>query len=162
VVLKPASLLCVFLRVLCVLCGEFFHFNPMPQHVALFALGLALLAAGGGLFAAGAAQVARRCGANPFAVGLLAAGIGTAAAALAGGGGGAPRRVRAGGRVPHAGGKGRTGGGARAIRPADGRPAVAGTRARRGGAGGAGRRCVAGGPRGRRDREGTSWEDARA
>src|SRR5262249_34329227 len=57
--------------------------QPMFHHALLFALGLALFAVGGGLFALGAARVARRCGVNPFAVGLIAAGLGTASAALA-------------------------------------------------------------------------------
>ncbi len=55
----------------------------MLQHVVIFVLGLALLAGGGIYFAMAVASLARRWGAGPFVVGLLAAGLGTAAAALA-------------------------------------------------------------------------------
>jgi len=55
----------------------------MSPHVAWFALGLLLLAGGGWCFASGASRVVRRCGANPFIVGLIACGFGTTAAALA-------------------------------------------------------------------------------
>ena len=46
-------------------------------------MGLLLLAGGGWCFASGASRVVRRCGANPFIVGLIACGFGTTAAALA-------------------------------------------------------------------------------
>jgi cation:H+ antiporter len=57
--------------------------GDMSQHAVNVILGIVLLAIGGVSFAFGAGQVARRCGAGPFAVGLIAAGLGTAAAALA-------------------------------------------------------------------------------
>jgi cation:H+ antiporter len=55
----------------------------MPQHAALLALGLLLLASGGVCFALGLAKLGRRCGVSSFVVGLITAGLGTAIAALA-------------------------------------------------------------------------------
>ncbi len=55
----------------------------MLQHVALFAVGLLLLAAGAGCLVVGAARLDRRIGRSPFAVGVVAAAFGPCVASLA-------------------------------------------------------------------------------
>ncbi len=55
----------------------------MSYHVALFALGLGLLAASTGLVVRGGAQLARRWSVNPYVVGLIALGMGASVGGLA-------------------------------------------------------------------------------
>jgi cation:H+ antiporter len=76
-----STVYCLLFTVLCLLSSD--PFSNMPQHAVLFALGLLVLAVGGMCFAFGFAKLGRRSGVSSFAIGLIAAGLGTAAAAMA-------------------------------------------------------------------------------